>query len=123
VLESQEKGLAVHYYLTNTRHITIDFIIANAENAAGGRGLTRTVMGRNVKLEIDVWTMEPMYGIIRIYLILLNIEKAPGSACQLSFRLYGTGLRYLHVGYRSQDTVNNAMGRVFYNLWTALFRV
>ena len=35
----------------------IDFVIANAENAAGGRGLTRQVLNELLNSGIDVLTM------------------------------------------------------------------
>jgi calcineurin-like phosphoesterase len=34
----------------------VDFVVANAENAAGGHGLTARVLDELLELPVDVWT-------------------------------------------------------------------
>jgi len=91
----------------------IDFIIANAENAAGGRGLNRQVMNEILATGVDVLTMgnhvwdnKEIYSFIDDEFRLIRPLNFPPYCPGQGYHIYtgGTGKRI---------AVINAMGRVF----------
>jgi 2',3'-cyclic-nucleotide 2'-phosphodiesterase len=95
------------------RHHQVDFVIANAENAAGGFGVTREIGDELLGLGVDVmtsgnhiWDKKEAIGYIGVEPRLLRPSNYPA----------GVPGRGLYVG-RTRDGravgVVNAMGRVF----------
>jgi 2',3'-cyclic-nucleotide 2'-phosphodiesterase len=95
------------------RHHQVDFVIANAENAAGGFGVTREIGDELLGLGVDVmtsgnhiWDKKEAIGYIGVEARLLRPSNYPA----------GVPGRGLYVG-RTRDGravgVVNAMGRVF----------
>lgn len=95
------------------REHNIDFIIANAENAAGGRGLNRQVMNELLTAGIDVLTMgnhvwdnKEIYSFIDDEFRLIRPLNFPPYCPGQGYHIY-TG------GIDKKIAVINAMGRVF----------
>lgn len=91
----------------------LDFIIANAENAAGGRGLNRRVMDELLSCGIDVLTMgnhvwdnKDIFNLIDDEFRLVRPINYPPYCPGQGYHIY-TG------GINKKITVINAMGRVF----------
>lgn len=91
----------------------IDFTIANAENAAGGRGLTREITAEILNLNIDVLTMgnhvwdnKDIYNFIDDEPRLIRPVNYPGPCPGQGYHLF-TG------GVNRKIAVINAMGRTF----------
>ncbi|HHV16448.1 MAG TPA: TIGR00282 family metallophosphoesterase [Gelria sp.] len=91
----------------------VDFVIANAENAAGGRGLTRKVMDDLLTSGIDVLTMgnhvwdnKEIYNFIDDEFRLVRPVNFPPYCPGQGHHIY-TG------GANKKIAVINAMGRVF----------
>ena len=91
----------------------LDFIIANAENAAGGRGLNRRVMNELLSCGIDVLTMgnhvwdnKEIFSLIDDEFRLVRPINYPPYCPGQGYHIY-TG------GINKKIAVINAMGRVF----------
>lgn len=91
----------------------IDFVIANAENAAGGRGLTQQVMNELLNSGIDVLTMgnhvwdnKEIYSFVDDEFRLIRPVNYPSYCPGQGYHVY-TG------GINKKIAVINAIGRVF----------
>lgn len=91
----------------------VEFVIANAENAAGGRGLTREVMNELLHAGIDVLTMgnhvwdnKEIFSFIDDQPRLIRPANYP-SPCP------GQGYHIYRAGFHQRVAVINAAGRVF----------
>lgn len=91
----------------------IMFTIANAENAAGGRGLTRDVMRELLDAGIDVLTMgnhvwdnKDIFNFIDDEFRLLRPINYPGHCPGQGYHIY-------NAGFNKKIAVINASGRVF----------
>jgi len=100
----------------------IDFVIANAENAAGGRGLTRQVMNELLGSGIDVLTMgnhvwdnKEIYSFVDDEFRLIRPVNFPPYCPGQGYHVY-TG------GINKKIAVINAMGRVFLSPLDCPFR-
>lgn len=100
----------------------IDFIIANAENAAGGRGLTRQVLNELLNSGIDVLTMgnhvwdnKEIYSFVDDEFRLVRPINFPPYCPGQGYHIY-TG------GINKKIAVINAMGRVFLSPLDCPFR-
>ena len=100
----------------------IDFVIANAENAAGGRGLTRQVMNELLGSGIDVLTMgnhvwdnKEIYSFVDDEFRLVRPVNFPPYCPGQGYHVY-TG------GINKKIAVINAMGRVFLSPLDCPFR-
>lgn len=100
----------------------IDFVIANAENAAGGRGLTRQVMNELLGSGIDVLTMgnhvwdnKEIYSFVDDEFRLVRPVNFPPYCPGQGYHIY-TG------GINKKIAVINAMGRVFLSPLDCPFR-
>ncbi len=105
------------------RTYTIDFIIANAENAAGGRGLTRTVMDEMLNLEIDVLTMGNHVWDNKDIFNFVEYEKRLVRPANYPLDCPGQGYGIYMAGIDRKIAVINAMGRVFLQPLDCPFRV
>jgi len=100
----------------------ISFTVANAENAAGGRGLSRDVMEELLSMEIDVLTMgnhvwdnKDIFNFIDDEIRLIRPINFPPH-CP------GQGYHIFTAGINQKVAVINAMGRVFMNPLDCPFR-
>jgi hypothetical protein len=100
----------------------IDFVIANAENAAGGRGLTRQVMNELLGSGIDVLTMgnhvwdnKEIYSFVDDEFRLVRPVNFPPYCPGQGYHIY-TG------GINKKIAVINAMGRIFLSPLDCPFR-
>lgn len=100
----------------------IDFVIANAENAAGGRGLTRQVLNELLNSGIDVLTMgnhvwdnKEIYSFVDDEFRLVRPINFPPYCPGQGYHIY-TG------GINKKIAVINAMGRVFLSPLDCPFR-
>jgi len=100
----------------------ISFTIANAENAAGGRGLNRDVLEELLALEIDVLTMgnhvwdnKDIFNFIEDEVRLIRPINYPPH-CP------GQGCHIFTAGINQKVAVINAMGRVFMSPLDCPFR-
>jgi len=91
----------------------IDFTIANAENAAGGKGLTKDVMNEILSCGIDVLTMgnhvwdnKGIFSFIDDEFRLIRPINYPGPCPGQGFHIYTTY-------FNKKVAVINASGRVF----------
>ena len=101
----------------------IEFIIANAENAAGGRGLTHEVMDELFNLEIDVLTMgNHVWDNKEIYNFIEN-EKRLIRPANYPPDCPGQGYGIYRAGIDRKIAVVNLMGRVFLQPLDCPFRV
>lgn len=101
----------------------ISFTIANAENAAGGRGLTRAVMDEILGAGIDVLTMgnhvwdnKDIFNFIDDEFRLLRPANYP-SPCP------GQGYHIYKAGFSKNIAVINLSGRVFISNLDCPFRL
>lgn len=101
----------------------IQFTIANAENAAGGRGLSRKVMDELLNSGIDVLTMgnhvwdnKEIFNFIDEQRRLIRPANYPGY-CP------GEGYRVYIAGFNMRIAVINASGRIFLSPLDCPFRV
>jgi len=104
------------------RENNIDFVIANAENAAGGRGLTRPVLNELLGSGIDVLTMgnhvwdnKDIYSFVDDEFRLVRPINFPPYCPGQGYHIY-TG------GINKKIAVINAMGRVFLSPLDCPFR-
>lgn len=95
------------------REMEPDFVIANAENAAGGRGLTRDIMEDLLSMGIDVMTMGNHVWDNKD--ILRFIDDEPRLIRPLNFPepCPGQGYHIYTAGFNKRVAVVNALGRVF----------
>lgn len=91
----------------------IDFTIANAENAAGGRGLTREVKDEIIGFGVDVLTMgnhvwdnKNIFGFIDDEPRLIRPANYPGD-CP------GQGYHVYYAGFSKKIAVINLSGRIY----------
>lgn len=91
----------------------ISFTIANAENAAGGRGLNREVAGELLSLGIDalsmgnhVWDNKDIFGFIDDEPRLVRPANYPGECPGQGYHIYTAG-------FSIRVALINASGRVF----------
>lgn len=91
----------------------IDFVIANAENAAGGRGLTLDIMEELLFMGIDVLTMGNHVWDNKD--ILRFIDDEPRLIRPLNYPgpCPGQGYHVYTAGFNKKVAVVNASGRVF----------
>lgn len=101
----------------------IQFTIANAENSAGGRGLSRKVMDELLNSGIDVLTMgnhvwdnKEIFNFIDEQRRLIRPANYPGY-CP------GEGYRVYIAGFNMRIAVINASGRIFLSPLDCPFRV
>jgi len=100
----------------------IDFVVANAENSAGGKGLTGPVAEELFAAGVDVITLgdhtwdqkELRSHLDRESCILRPLNFAPGCP--------GKGWVTVDAGTHGRVTVVNAIGRVFLNPYDCPFR-
>ena len=98
---------------TVRRERRIDFVIANGENAAGGRGLTRATAEELFRAEIDVLTLGNHTWSQREMETVLADERIPIVRPQ-NYPPGAPGRGYLDVEVRGQRVrVVSLMGRVF----------
>ncbi|MGE5391312.1 MAG: TIGR00282 family metallophosphoesterase [Deltaproteobacteria bacterium] len=100
----------------------ISFTVANAENAAGGRGINRDVMEELLNMEIDVLTMgnhvwdnKDIFNFIDDEVRLIRPINYPPH-CP------GQGYHIFTAGINQKVAVINAMGRVFMSPLDCPFR-
>ncbi|MGE5423608.1 MAG: TIGR00282 family metallophosphoesterase [Ignavibacteriales bacterium] len=98
-----------------TKEHQIDFVIANGENAAGGRGITREIAGELLRTGVEVitmgnhvWDNKDIYSFIDDEPRIVRPANYPGSCPGRGYNIY-QGPK----GYRI--CVINASGRVFMN--------
>lgn len=91
----------------------IEFTIANGENAAGGKGLTRDVMNELLSAGIDVLTMgnhvwdnKDIFSVIDDEPRLIRPVNYPGFCPGQGYHIYSAG-------YNRKVAVINVSGRVF----------
>jgi len=101
----------------------IDFVIANGENAAGGRGLTRDVMNELFLTGIDVLTMgnhvwdnKDIFTFINDEFRLVRPANYPGDCPGQGYNIYTTG-------FNKKIAVINLSGRVFLSALDCPFAV
>jgi len=101
----------------------ITFTIANAENAAGGRGLTRDVMNEILSAGVDVLTMGNHVWDNKD--IFSFIDDEPRLIRPINYPGYcpGQGYHIYTAGFNRKITVINASGRVFLPSLDCPFRV
>lgn len=101
----------------------IDFTIANAENAAGGRGLTKDVMQELLALNIDVLTMGNHVWDNKD--IFACIDDEPRLIRPANYPPYcpGQGYHVYSAGFNKKLAVINASGRVFLTALDCPFRM
>jgi 2',3'-cyclic-nucleotide 2'-phosphodiesterase len=116
------KAVRAHLAAVVAQH-QVDFVIANAENAAGGMGVTVEVveellgMGINVLTSGNhVWKNRPSYGIIETEERLLRPANYPAGAP-------GRGSGVYHSAGGGSIAVLNVIGRVFMEPLDDPFRV
>ncbi len=95
------------------REYDISFTIANAENAAGGRGLTRSVMDEILTAGVDVMTMgnhvwdnKDIFNFIDDEFRLIRPANYPGPCPGQGYHIYKGG-------FNKNIAVINLSGRVF----------
>ncbi|MDD2619105.1 MAG: TIGR00282 family metallophosphoesterase [Syntrophomonadaceae bacterium] len=95
------------------KEYNISFTIANAENAAGGRGLTRDVMQELLSMNIDVLTMGNHVWDNKD--IFSFIDDQPRLIRPINYPSYcpGQGFHVYTAGFNKKLAVINASGRVF----------
>lgn len=100
----------------------IDFTIANAENAAGGRGLTKDVMQELLALNIDVLTMGNHVWDNKD--IFTFIDDEPRLIRPTNYPPYcpGQGYHVYSAGFNKKLAVINVSGRVFLTALDCPFR-
>lgn len=101
----------------------IDFTIANAENAAGGRGLTRNVMNDLIAAGVEVMTMgnhvwdnKDIFNFVDDEERLIRPANYPGD-CP------GQGYHVYTAGFNTKIAVINVSGRVFLPALDCPFKV
>lgn len=105
---------AVKEYLTTVKKdYNISFTIANAENAAGGRGLNREVMQELLAMEIDVLTMGNHVWDNKDILNFVDDEVRLIRPINFPPPCPGQGYHIYTAGINLKLAVVNAMGRVF----------
>ncbi|MEN6349034.1 MAG: TIGR00282 family metallophosphoesterase [Syntrophomonas sp.] len=100
----------------------VSFTIANAENAAGGKGLTRDVMTELLAMQIDVLTMgNHVWDNKDIFNV---IDDQPRLVRPVNYPPYcpGQGYHIYSAGFNKKVAVINASGRVFLSPLDCPFR-
>ncbi len=95
------------------REYDISFTIANAENAAGGRGLTRTVMDEILATGIDVMTMGNHVWDNKDILNFIDDEFRLIRPANYPSPCPGQGYHIYKGGFNKNIAVINLSGRVF----------
>ncbi|MDD3267736.1 MAG: TIGR00282 family metallophosphoesterase [Syntrophomonadaceae bacterium] len=104
------------------KEYNISFTIANAENAAGGRGLTKDVMQELLALNIDVLTMGNHVWDNKD--IFTFVDDEPRLIRPTNYPPYcpGQGHHVYSAGFNKKLAVINASGRVFLTALDCPFR-
>lgn len=104
------------------KEFAISFTVANAENAAGGRGLNRDVLEELLSLEIDVLTMgnhvwdnKDIFNFVDDEVRLIRPINFPPHCPGQGYHIFTTGIN-------QKVAVINAMGRVFMSPLDCPFR-
>ena len=92
VVAGTGRRLLVEHLESIIDHERIDFVIANIENAAGGRGLTVKIMAELDELPVDVWTTGNHVWDKKDGVSLLDGPPCPVASCQLPSGCAGTWL-------------------------------
>ncbi|MGE5423138.1 MAG: TIGR00282 family metallophosphoesterase [Ignavibacteriales bacterium] len=100
----------------------IFFTVANAENAAGGRGLNREVLEELLNMEIDVLTMGNHVWDNKDILNFIDDEKRLIRPLNYPPHCPGQGYQIFTAGIDQKIAVLNAMGRVFMSPLDCPFR-
>jgi metallophosphoesterase (TIGR00282 family) len=95
------------------RQYKIEFIIANAENASGGRGLTREVMNELLGAGIDVLTMGNHVWDNKEILSFIDDEPRLIRPANYPAPCPGQGYHVYQAGFNQRIAVINVSGRVF----------
>lgn len=91
----------------------VDFVIANAENASGGRGLTGDVMEELLFTGIDVLTMGNHVWDNKDILRFIDYEPRLVRPVNYPAPCPGQGYHIYTAGFNTRIAVINASGRVF----------
>lgn len=95
------------------RQYKIEFIIANAENASGGRGLTREVMNELLGAGIDVLTMGNHVWDNKEIFSFIDDEPRLIRPANYPHPCPGQGYHVYQAGFNQKIAVINVSGRVF----------
>ncbi len=90
-----------------------DFVIANAENAAGGRGLTRDIAEELLLMGIDVLTMGNHVWDNKDIMRFIDDEPRLVRPLNYPAPCPGQGYHVYTAGFSKRIAVINALGRVF----------
>ncbi|HAA09214.1 MAG: TIGR00282 family metallophosphoesterase [Syntrophomonadaceae bacterium] len=105
---------AVRNFLPDiVRQYNIEFIIANAENASGGRGLTREVMNELLGAGIDVLTMGNHVWDNKEIFSFIDEEPRLIRPANYPPPCPGQGYHVYQAGFNQRIAVINVSGRVF----------
>lgn len=103
------------------KHLNLDFVIANAENAAGGKGLTRDVADEIFSFGVNVftlgnhtWARKDIEQLLDDERILRPANYPPGAP--------GRGWNIYSLSEKISVAVLNLMGRVYMPLLDCPFR-
>lgn len=102
-----------HYLSEIINKHQVEFVIANAENAAGGRGLNREVMQELLGLGIDVLTMGNHVWDNKEILSFINNEPRLIRPANYPPGTPGQGWHLYRGGFNQRIAVINVSGRVF----------
>src|SRR5438445_1919554 len=91
----------------------LDFVVINAENAAGGFGITEAIYNELIDAGADAITLGNHAWDQKEALVF--IERAPKLICPLNYPLGtpGRGVAIIDARYGARVLVINAMGRIF----------
>ncbi|MGI5879759.1 MAG: TIGR00282 family metallophosphoesterase [Syntrophomonadaceae bacterium] len=102
-----------HYLSKIINENQVEFVIANAENAAGGRGLNREVMQELLGLGIDVLTMGNHVWDNKEILTFIDNEPRLVRPANYPPGTPGQGWHLYKGGFNQRIAVINVSGRVF----------
>lgn len=105
------------------REHQVDFTIANAENSAGGKGITREIMRELYTCGIDVFTMGNHVWDNRSILEFIDDEERLIRPANYPDICPGKGFNIYQLCYNKTIAVINAAGRVFLPTIDCPFRV
>jgi len=104
------------------KEFAVSFTVANAENAAGGRGLNRDVLEELLALEIDVLTMGNHVWDNKDIFNFIDDEVRLIRPINFPPHCPGQGYHVFTAGINQKVAVINAMGRVFMSPLDCPFR-
>lgn len=105
------------------RQYNIEFIIANAENASGGRGLTREVMQELLGAGIDVLTMGNHVWDNKEIFSFIDDEPRLIRPANYPQPCPGQGYHVYQAGFNMKIAVINVSGRVYMPALDCPFRI